>query len=186
MGYHVTTPYIYKPKPPNGHSQTDGHGQSKPTIRHQAPVDPPMPFPTLQQPVEALSITERQLPGESHRTETVNGLKLLYLSNSLNYVCECTDIVFCLFYLPHAGHYKHVLRKPARFWFGMQSLFTWWSAGMHFIKERHTHNNYTSKNSFTLFPVILSFSFKCHHMHAWHQAMEWDLAPVWRRLRSKM
>ncbi len=73
------------------------HGQSKPTIRHQAPVDPPMPFPTLQQPVEALSITERQLPGESHRTETVNGLKLLYLSNSLNYVCECTDIVFCLF-----------------------------------------------------------------------------------------
>uniref|UniRef100_A0A671KMT1 Latent-transforming growth factor beta-binding protein 1 n=1 Tax=Sinocyclocheilus anshuiensis TaxID=1608454 RepID=A0A671KMT1_9TELE len=62
MGYHVTTPYIYKPKPPNGHSQTDGHGQSKPTIRHQAPVDPPVPFPTLQQPVEALSITERQLP----------------------------------------------------------------------------------------------------------------------------
>uniref|UniRef100_A0A673KU59 Latent-transforming growth factor beta-binding protein 1 n=1 Tax=Sinocyclocheilus rhinocerous TaxID=307959 RepID=A0A673KU59_9TELE len=62
MGYHVTTPYIYKPKPPNGHSQTDGHGQSKPTIRHQAPVDPPMPFPTLQQSVEALSITERQLP----------------------------------------------------------------------------------------------------------------------------
>ncbi|XP_059374840.1 latent-transforming growth factor beta-binding protein 1-like isoform X4 [Carassius carassius] len=62
MGYHVTTPYIYKPKPPNGHSQTDGHGQSKLTIRHQVPVDPPMPFPTLQQPVEALSITERQLP----------------------------------------------------------------------------------------------------------------------------
>lgn len=124
MGYHVTTPYIYKPKPPNGHSQTDGHGQSKPTIRHQAPVDPPMPFPTLQQPVEALSITERQLPGESHRTETVNGLKLLYLSNSLNYVCEYTDIVLCLFYLPHAGYYKHVLRKSAKFGFGMQDLFT--------------------------------------------------------------
>ncbi|XP_052436295.1 latent-transforming growth factor beta-binding protein 1 isoform X14 [Carassius gibelio] len=62
MGYHVTTPYIYKPKPPNGHIQTDVHRQNKPTIRHQAPVDPPMPFPTLQQPVEALSITERQLP----------------------------------------------------------------------------------------------------------------------------
>ncbi|RXN29816.1 latent-transforming growth factor beta-binding 1-like isoform X1 [Labeo rohita] len=62
MGYHVTTPYIYKPKPPNGHSQTDSHVQNKPTIRHQVPVDPPMPFPTLQQPVEALSITERQLP----------------------------------------------------------------------------------------------------------------------------
>uniref|UniRef100_A0A8C1G380 Latent-transforming growth factor beta-binding protein 1 n=1 Tax=Cyprinus carpio TaxID=7962 RepID=A0A8C1G380_CYPCA len=60
MGYHVTTPYIYKPKPPNGHGQTDSHRW--PTIRHQAPVDPPMPFPTLQQPVEALSITERQLP----------------------------------------------------------------------------------------------------------------------------
>ncbi|XP_026135878.1 latent-transforming growth factor beta-binding protein 1 isoform X2 [Carassius auratus] len=62
MGYHVTAPYIYKPKPPNGQSQTDGHGQSKLTIRHQVPVDPPLPFPTLQQPVEALSITERQLP----------------------------------------------------------------------------------------------------------------------------
>ncbi|XP_026141357.1 latent-transforming growth factor beta-binding protein 1-like isoform X8 [Carassius auratus] len=62
MGYHVTTPYIYKPKPPNGHIQTEVHRQNKPTIRHQAPVDPPMPFPTLQQPVEALSITERQLP----------------------------------------------------------------------------------------------------------------------------
>uniref|UniRef100_A0A8C1I5P8 Latent-transforming growth factor beta-binding protein 1 n=1 Tax=Cyprinus carpio TaxID=7962 RepID=A0A8C1I5P8_CYPCA len=58
MGYHVTTPYIYKPKPPNGHGQTDSHRW--PTIRHQAPVDPPMPFPTLQQPVEALSITERE------------------------------------------------------------------------------------------------------------------------------
>ncbi|XP_077095578.1 latent-transforming growth factor beta-binding protein 1 isoform X10 [Siphateles boraxobius] len=62
MGYHVTTPYIYKPKPPNGHSQTNGQGQSKPIITHQAPVDPPVPFPTLQQPVEAFGITERQLP----------------------------------------------------------------------------------------------------------------------------
>lgn len=60
MGYHVTPPYIYKPKPP------DGQGHGNPPIRHQAPVDPPVPFPTLQQPVEALSITERQLPGESH------------------------------------------------------------------------------------------------------------------------
>lgn len=66
MGYHVTTPYIYKPKPPNGHSQTDGQGQSKPIFTHQAPVDPPVPFPTLQQPVEAFGITERQLPGELH------------------------------------------------------------------------------------------------------------------------
>ncbi len=52
--------------------------------------------------------------------------------------------------------------------------------------ETHTHNNYTSKNPFTLFPILLSFSFKCHHMHPWHRAMEWDLAPVWRRLRSKI
>lgn len=62
MGYHVTPPYIYKPKPPNGHTQTDGQGYNNPTIRHQVPMDPPVPFPTLQQPVEALSITERQLP----------------------------------------------------------------------------------------------------------------------------
>lgn len=66
MGYHVTPPYIYKPKLPNVHSQPDGQVQNKPTIRHQVPVDPPVPFPTLQQPVEALGITERQLPGESH------------------------------------------------------------------------------------------------------------------------
>ncbi len=155
MGYHVTTPYIYKPKPPNGHSQTDFHGQSKPTIRHQAPVDPPMPFPTLQQPVEALSITERQLPGESHRTETVNVLKLLYLSNSLNYVCEYTDIVLCLFYLSHAGYSKHVLWKSAKFGFGIQSLFTWWSAWMHFMKERHIHTITTPVR--TLSPSFLSF-----------------------------
>ncbi|XP_051723212.1 latent-transforming growth factor beta-binding protein 1 isoform X4 [Ctenopharyngodon idella] len=62
MGYHVTPPYIYKPKPPNVHIQPDSQGQNKPIIRHQVPVDPPVPFPTLQQPVEALGITERQLP----------------------------------------------------------------------------------------------------------------------------
>ncbi len=186
MGYHVTTPYIYKPKPPNGHSQTDGHGQSKPTIRHQAPVDPPCPSPPYSSPWKR-SASQRGSYLVSHI-----GQKLwMAWSCSIYPTVWITSVnvqtlCFCLFYLPHAGHYKHVLRKPARFWFGMQSLFTWWSAGMHFIKERHTHNNYTSKNSFTLFPVILSFSFKCHHMHAWHQAMEWDLAPVWRRLRSKM
>nr|XP_055027745.1 latent-transforming growth factor beta-binding protein 1 isoform X1 [Misgurnus anguillicaudatus] len=62
MGYHVTTPHIYKPKFPAGHGQPDGHGHNNPTIKHQAPVDPPVPFPTQPQPVEALSITERQLP----------------------------------------------------------------------------------------------------------------------------
>ncbi|XP_036448595.1 latent-transforming growth factor beta-binding protein 1 isoform X2 [Colossoma macropomum] len=66
MGYHVTTPYVYKPKPPpaNPWNQPDSHGQPKPTIKHQEPVPGvlPLPFPTLQQPVEAFSFTERQLP----------------------------------------------------------------------------------------------------------------------------
>ncbi|XP_049320138.1 latent-transforming growth factor beta-binding protein 1 isoform X3 [Astyanax mexicanus] len=66
MGYHVTTPYVYKPKPPpsNPRNHPDNHGQTKPTIRHQEPVPGvlPLPFPTLQQPVEAFSFTERQLP----------------------------------------------------------------------------------------------------------------------------
>ncbi|XP_051579497.1 latent-transforming growth factor beta-binding protein 1-like isoform X2 [Myxocyprinus asiaticus] len=62
MGYHVTTPYIYKPKPPAGHVQTDSQGQSNPTIKHQAPVDPPVPLPTLPPHVEAYSFTERQVP----------------------------------------------------------------------------------------------------------------------------
>ncbi|XP_051502465.1 latent-transforming growth factor beta-binding protein 1-like isoform X2 [Myxocyprinus asiaticus] len=62
MGYHVTTPYIYKPKPPAGHGQTDSQGQNNPTIRHQVPVDPPVPLPTLLPPVEAHSFTERQAP----------------------------------------------------------------------------------------------------------------------------
>ncbi|KAL7861431.1 hypothetical protein SRHO_G00128720 [Serrasalmus rhombeus] len=66
MGYHVTTPYVYKPKPPpaNPWNQPDNQGQPKPTIKHQEPVPGvlPLPFPTLQQPVEAFSFTERQLP----------------------------------------------------------------------------------------------------------------------------
>ncbi|XP_052001305.1 latent-transforming growth factor beta-binding protein 1-like isoform X3 [Xyrauchen texanus] len=62
MGYHVTTPYIYKPKLPAGHVQTDGQGQSNPTIKHQAPVDPPVLLPTLLPHVEAYSFTERQVP----------------------------------------------------------------------------------------------------------------------------
>uniref|UniRef100_A0A673HF58 Latent-transforming growth factor beta-binding protein 1 n=1 Tax=Sinocyclocheilus rhinocerous TaxID=307959 RepID=A0A673HF58_9TELE len=98
MGYHVTTPYIYKPKPPNGHSQTDGHGQSKPTIRHQVPMDPPVPFPTLQQPVEALSITERQLPGESYEllidecqvSPDICGAGICYNTFD-SYMCICDD-----------------------------------------------------------------------------------------------
>uniref|UniRef100_A0AAR2KZH8 Latent-transforming growth factor beta-binding protein 1 n=1 Tax=Pygocentrus nattereri TaxID=42514 RepID=A0AAR2KZH8_PYGNA len=66
MGYHVTTPYVYKPKPPpaNPWNKPDNQGQPKPTIKHQEPVPGvlPLPFPTLQQPVEAFSFTERQLP----------------------------------------------------------------------------------------------------------------------------
>ncbi|XP_066527076.1 latent-transforming growth factor beta-binding protein 1 isoform X2 [Hoplias malabaricus] len=64
MGYHVTTPYVYKPKPPpsNPRHQPDIHGPPKPTIRHQEPTLGVLPLPTLQQPVEAFSFTERQLP----------------------------------------------------------------------------------------------------------------------------
>uniref|UniRef100_A0AAY4EZB2 Latent-transforming growth factor beta-binding protein 1 n=1 Tax=Denticeps clupeoides TaxID=299321 RepID=A0AAY4EZB2_9TELE len=47
MGYHVTGPI--KPKPIN-----------RPT--YQEPVLPPLPLPTAHRPVEALSVTERQLP----------------------------------------------------------------------------------------------------------------------------
>lgn len=92
MGYHVTTPYIYKPKPPAGHGQTDGQGQGNPAIIHQAPVDPPVPFPTVQQPVEAHSFTERQLPGESCAiTDVINNRDIkinnFFLLNQLQIQC---------------------------------------------------------------------------------------------------
>ncbi|XP_064868883.1 latent-transforming growth factor beta-binding protein 1 isoform X6 [Oncorhynchus nerka] len=58
MGYTVTG--SYKPKPPKLPSQPET--LNKPMITHQEPVAPPLPFPTPEKPVEALSVTERQLP----------------------------------------------------------------------------------------------------------------------------
>ncbi|XP_064173266.1 latent-transforming growth factor beta-binding protein 1 isoform X1 [Anguilla rostrata] len=53
MGYTVTG--TYRPKPVNP-------PDSRPRITHEAPQVPPLPLPTVQRPVEALSVTERQLP----------------------------------------------------------------------------------------------------------------------------
>ncbi|XP_030642014.1 latent-transforming growth factor beta-binding protein 1 [Chanos chanos] len=61
MGYHVTVPNSQKPKPSNPNPPVV-HGNGQPSVKHQEPVAPPLPFPTLPQPVEALSVTERQLP----------------------------------------------------------------------------------------------------------------------------
>ncbi|KAJ8250596.1 hypothetical protein COCON_G00225180 [Conger conger] len=52
MGYTVTGTYRPKPVIVN----------RKPKIIHQEPQVPPLPLPTVQKPVEALSVTERQLP----------------------------------------------------------------------------------------------------------------------------
>ncbi|KAI1894400.1 hypothetical protein AGOR_G00115420 [Albula goreensis] len=57
MGYTVTG--TYRPKQVN-RNQPDTNG--KPKIVHQEPQVPPLPLPTVQRPVEALSVTERQLP----------------------------------------------------------------------------------------------------------------------------
>ncbi|TRY90772.1 hypothetical protein DNTS_028646 [Danionella cerebrum] len=94
MGYHVTPPYIYKPKPPNGQGKTDGHVQNNPNIRHQTPLDPPVPLPTLQQPVEALSITERQLPeiDECQVRPDICGPGFCYNTPN-SYTCFCDDDV---------------------------------------------------------------------------------------------
>ncbi|XP_076852063.1 LOW QUALITY PROTEIN: latent-transforming growth factor beta-binding protein 1-like, partial [Brachyhypopomus gauderio] len=65
MGYHVTTPYVYKPKPHPPHRyHPKGPAHATPTIRHREPTAgaPPVPLPTFQQPVEAFSFTERHLP----------------------------------------------------------------------------------------------------------------------------
>uniref|UniRef100_A0AAY5EAH0 Latent transforming growth factor beta binding protein 1 n=1 Tax=Electrophorus electricus TaxID=8005 RepID=A0AAY5EAH0_ELEEL len=107
MGYHVTTPYVYKPKlPPPLHP----HRQAMPTIRHQEPTAgaPPVLLPTLQQPVEAFSFTERHLPVvpvESLASPVVslfNDLLLIHIRTVCREVDECSvspDICgpgFCL------------------------------------------------------------------------------------------
>uniref|UniRef100_A0A8C8F3D2 Latent-transforming growth factor beta-binding protein 1 n=1 Tax=Oncorhynchus tshawytscha TaxID=74940 RepID=A0A8C8F3D2_ONCTS len=62
MGYTVTG--SYKPKLPNQLPKLPSQPETinKPKITHQEPVAPPLPFPTPEKPVEALSVTERQLP----------------------------------------------------------------------------------------------------------------------------
>uniref|UniRef100_A0A8C7I575 Latent-transforming growth factor beta-binding protein 1 n=1 Tax=Oncorhynchus kisutch TaxID=8019 RepID=A0A8C7I575_ONCKI len=59
MGYTVTG--SYKPKPPNK-LPSQPETINKPMITHQEPVAPPLPLPTHEKPVEALSVAERQLP----------------------------------------------------------------------------------------------------------------------------
>ncbi|XP_062375263.1 latent-transforming growth factor beta-binding protein 1 isoform X2 [Sardina pilchardus] len=68
MGYHVTGQI--KPKPfnrpqqPQPQPQPQPYPQPQPRPRppYQEPVLPPVPLPTSHKPVEALSVTERQLP----------------------------------------------------------------------------------------------------------------------------
>uniref|UniRef100_A0A8C7PYP6 Latent-transforming growth factor beta-binding protein 4 n=1 Tax=Oncorhynchus mykiss TaxID=8022 RepID=A0A8C7PYP6_ONCMY len=57
MGYTVTG--SYKPKPPNK-LPSQPETINKPMITHQEPVAPPLPLPTHEKPVEALSVAERQ------------------------------------------------------------------------------------------------------------------------------
>lgn len=68
LGYHVTNPYVYKPKPPppppvRPEVYERGDGQ-RPVITHPKPTVAisPLPVPTVQQPVEAFGFTERHLP----------------------------------------------------------------------------------------------------------------------------
>ncbi|KAJ8014189.1 hypothetical protein DPEC_G00037670 [Dallia pectoralis] len=55
MGYTVTG--SYKPKPPNHPPKPP---TNRPIITYQEPVAPPLPFPTPEKSVEALSVTEKQ------------------------------------------------------------------------------------------------------------------------------
>ncbi|CAB1343589.1 unnamed protein product [Coregonus sp. 'balchen'] len=62
MGYTVMG--SYKPKAPNQLPKLPSQPETinKPMITHQEPVAPPLPLPTPEKPVEALSVAERQLP----------------------------------------------------------------------------------------------------------------------------
>lgn len=70
MGYHVTG--HIKPKP--------AYPQPRPQPPYQEPVLPQVPLPTAHKPVEALSVTERQLPvvpGESIQGGHFGKVKLM-------------------------------------------------------------------------------------------------------------
>uniref|UniRef100_A0A8C7KJ75 Latent-transforming growth factor beta-binding protein 1 n=1 Tax=Oncorhynchus kisutch TaxID=8019 RepID=A0A8C7KJ75_ONCKI len=74
MGYTVTG--SYKPKLPNQLPKLPSQPETinKPMITHQEPVAPPLPFPTPEKPVEALSVTERQLPSIPGESTSHNSL----------------------------------------------------------------------------------------------------------------
>uniref|UniRef100_A0A8C9SBT4 Latent-transforming growth factor beta-binding protein 1 n=1 Tax=Scleropages formosus TaxID=113540 RepID=A0A8C9SBT4_SCLFO len=57
MGYTVSG--TYRPKPINRNQPEEIH---RPKVVHQEPQLPPVPLPTVQRPIEALSVTERQIP----------------------------------------------------------------------------------------------------------------------------
>ncbi|XP_046886162.1 latent-transforming growth factor beta-binding protein 1 isoform X2 [Hypomesus transpacificus] len=54
--------YTVLPKPPNRIQPDANRPVQEPVITFQEPVAPPLPFPTPEKPVEALSVTQRQLP----------------------------------------------------------------------------------------------------------------------------
>uniref|UniRef100_A0AAY5L728 Latent-transforming growth factor beta-binding protein 1 n=1 Tax=Esox lucius TaxID=8010 RepID=A0AAY5L728_ESOLU len=74
MGYTVTG--SYKPKPPSHLPKTPIQPVStnKPIITYQELVDPPLPFPTPEKPVEALSVTEKH-----HRHHTIPSIPVCLL-----------------------------------------------------------------------------------------------------------
>uniref|UniRef100_A0A8C7PVQ8 Latent-transforming growth factor beta-binding protein 1 n=1 Tax=Oncorhynchus mykiss TaxID=8022 RepID=A0A8C7PVQ8_ONCMY len=74
MGYTVTG--SYKPKPPNK-LPSQPETINKPMITHQEPVAPPLPLPTHEKPVEALSVYLKS-------SMRFPSLSLLYLSLSLS------------------------------------------------------------------------------------------------------
>ncbi|KAF7704852.1 hypothetical protein HF521_021924 [Silurus meridionalis] len=64
LGYHVTNPYVYKPKPPPLPHPVNPEVYEHPVITQPRPTVAisPLPVPTAQQPVEAFGFTERHLP----------------------------------------------------------------------------------------------------------------------------
>ncbi|KAK2843882.1 hypothetical protein Q7C36_012097 [Tachysurus vachellii] len=88
LGYHVTNPYIYKPKPPPAppvnpevYERGDTH---HPTLIHPKPTTAiaPLPVPTVQKPIEAFGFTERHLPVVVEKTSPAAPVVLLPSSAS--------------------------------------------------------------------------------------------------------
>ncbi|GAA6109014.1 latent-transforming growth factor beta-binding protein 1 isoform X1, partial [Tachysurus ichikawai] len=88
LGYHVTNPYIYKPKPPPAppvnpevYERGDTH---HPMLIHPKPTTAiaPLPVPTVQKPIEAFGFTERHLPVVVEKTSPAAPVVLLPSSAS--------------------------------------------------------------------------------------------------------